>query len=396
MKRNKILKINKANLLLENRFIFEKVGGDMMVNDLISKVKSLTKQVNDGENLDVELQNAISKLMFAIKDETIDEAKLTDGLYDYAKVTLISGLMALGLNHAQAQQKVQDVVSISSTNKSAQTNLSDEVKNNLSNIINSKFKAENGVKQIVITLIGKASQVTAPKGMTNQQLASQRAEQAKKYINDKYGDRVIISDINTEIGDTKYIKGVSSSSDASFEKEQGVDIRVKAIFGKNLSGEFNSVTVIPGKNPDNLVVYDKSGNLISSTGFFGSGDKYHPHYILKTTLAITQNKGLAKFNQQFKGSVEELKSILTSPLSDKDDYYKNAVQELIERYNKNEPIYLYKLSDSLTLNLSDKGFVTIKVVTNDDKTKGEVSIKDTSNQRINVSYDLNGFSMIKN
>jgi hypothetical protein len=393
--RNKKI-INKANLILETRYILEKVGKESMVNDLAAKVKLLTQKVNSGENVEQELKNSIERLILVVKDDTIDENFLSENLSNYVKMSLIAGFMALGMNNAQAQQKVQDVISVSSTNKSAQTDLSDELKNNLSNIINSKFKSENGVKQIVITIVGKASQVTAPKGMTNQQLAAQRAEQAKQFVQEKYGDRVIVSDMKTEIGDTKYIKGVSSSSDSSFEKEQGVGIRVKAIFGKNLSGEFNSVTVIPGKNPDNLVVYNKSGQILSSTGFFGSGDKYHPHYILRTTLAISQNKDLAKYNEQFRGSIDELKAMLTNPLGDKDDYYKNAMQELIQRYNNNEPIYLYKLSDSLTLNLSDKGFVTIKVVTNDNKTKGEVSIKDSNNQTINGSYDVNGFSIIKN
>jgi hypothetical protein len=394
MKNKKI--INKANLILETRHILEKVGKESMVNDLTAKVKLLTQKVNSGENVEQELKNSIERLFLVLKDDTIDETFLSEGLSNYVKMSLIAGLMALGMNNAQAQEKVQDVISVSSTNKSGEINLNSKTKINLLNTINSKFKSEKGVKQIVITIVGKASQVTAPKGITNEELATQRAEEAKQFIKDKYGDKVFVSDTKIEMGDTKYIKGVSSSSDSSFEQEQGVEIRVKAIFGVDLSGEFNTVTVNPGKNPDNLVVYNQNGEILASTGFFGSGDKYHPHYILRTTLAISENQDLAKYNEQFNGSIDELKTILTSPLGDKDTYYKKAMQELIQRYNNNEPIYLYKLADSLTLDLSGKGFVTIKVVTNDNKTKGDVSIKDSNNQTINASYDLNGFSIIKN
>ncbi len=392
MKRNKYNKINKANLLLENRFILEKVGGDSMINDLTNKVKTLTQQVNNGENLETELQNAISRLILLIKDETIDENTLSEGLYDYAKIALISGFMALGLNNAKAQEKVSDLINISATNKSADIQLSDDIKLEISKTIDSQLSRNKDVKQIVIDLIGKASQVTPPAGLTNQDLASKRAEQAKDFIEAKYGNKVIISTIKTEIGSNKYIRGVDINTDDKFTKEQGVTVKIKAVFGKSLIGEFNSITVIPGKNPDNLVVYNMKGSLITTTGFFGSGEKYHPHYVLMTTMAILKDKNLAPYNEQFKGTLEELKTLMTQSLGKKDDYYNNALRTLTEMYNNNRPIYLYKLTDSVDLDLTGKGNVAINVVTNDKDTNGTVVIKDSNNKPIKCIYDYNGFT----
>lgn len=391
IKRNKNTKINKANLLLETRFILEKVGTESMVNDLTNKVVSLTKQVNSGENVENELQNAISRLMLIIKDDSITETQLTEGLYDYAKVALMSGLIALGMNNTQAQEKISNLTNISTTNKSADVNLSDDIKHTISTTIDNQL-AKKDVKQIVISLVGKASQVTPPAGLTNQDLASKRVDQARDFIESKYGNKVIISNITTEIGTTKYIKGIDAKDDAKFTKEQGVTVKINAILGKTLSGEFKSINVIPGKNPDNLVVYNFKGEIITSTGFFGSGEKYHPHYILSTTMAILKNKDLAKYNEQFKGTLEELKSLLTQSLGVKDDYYNNALKSLINLYNNKKPIYLYNLKESVNLDLAGKGNVIIKVVANDKDTEGSVVIKDSNNKPIKGVYNKLGFS----
>jgi hypothetical protein len=190
--RNKNIKnnnINNANILLENRFILEKIGEESMVNSLTNKVKVLTQKVNNGENLEKELQNAISKLILVLKDDSIDENKIVEGVFDYAKIALISGLMALGMSNAQAQSKIDNSINISSVNKSAEVELSNNLKLGISRTINGYLN--EGVNQIIIEIVGKASLVTPPAGMTNEELATKRAEKAKEYIEAKYGNKVM-------------------------------------------------------------------------------------------------------------------------------------------------------------------------------------------------------------
>jgi hypothetical protein len=389
-KNNKNNNINNANILLENRFILEKIGEESMVNSLTNKVKVLTQKVNNGENLEKELQNAISKLILVLKDDSIDENKIVEGVFDYAKIALISGLMALGMSNAQAQSKIDNSINISSVNKSAEVELSNNLKLGISRTINGYLN--EGVNQIIIEIVGKASQVTAPAGMTNEELATKRAEKAKEYIEAKYGNKVIVSNITTKIGDTKYIRGVDSQDSQKFTKEQGVSINIVASFGGNLNGYFNSIIVSPGKNPDNLLVYNSRGELITSTGFFGDGDKYHPHYLVSTTMAIVKDNKLGNNTKLFEGTLDELKTLLTQPLADNDTYYNNALKILINRYNNNKPIYLYDLHTPKSLDLSDLGFVTIKVVTSDKDTEGSVIINGSNNQKIKGIYNKKGFS----
>ena len=92
-RKNKISIINKANVLLENKFIEEKIGKDSMINNLTNKVNDLTKRVNSGENLENELKNVINKLILVLKDDSIDENKIVEGVFDYAKIALISCLL---------------------------------------------------------------------------------------------------------------------------------------------------------------------------------------------------------------------------------------------------------------------------------------------------------------
>ena len=392
--RNKNIKnnnINNANILLENRFILEKIGEESMVNSLTNKVKVLTQKVNNGENLEKELQNAISKLILVLKDDSIDENKIVEGVFDYAKIALISGLMALGMSNAQAQSKIDNSINISSVNKSAEVELSNNLKLGISRTINGYLN--EGVNQIIIEIVGKASLVTPPAGMTNEELATKRAEKAKEYIEAKYGNKVIVLNITTKIGDTKYIRGVDSQDSQKFTKEQGVSINIVASFGGNLFGSFKSIVISPGMNPDNLLVYNRKGELITSTGFFGDGNKYHPHYLVSTTMSIVKDKKLGNNTKLFKGTLDELKTLLTQPLADNDTYYNNALKILIDRYNNNKPIYLYDLHTPKTLDLSDLGFVTIKVVTSDKDTEGSVIINGSNNQKIKGIYNKKGFSM---
>jgi hypothetical protein len=392
IRKNKISIINKANILLENKFIEEKIGKDSTINDLTNKVNDLTQRVNNGENLENKLRNAINRLALVIKNDNLDEANINEGLYDYAKIALVSGLLALGVPNTQAQQKVNNLTSISSVNKSAEVELSDNIKLDVSRTINSHLNQNKDVNQIIIQIVGKASQVTAPAGMTNEELATKRAEKAKEYIEAKYGNKVIVSDITTKIGDTKYIRGVDSQDSQKFTKEQGVSINIVASFGGNLSGYFNSIVISPGKNPDNLLVYNRKGELITSTGFFGDGDKYHPHYLVSTTMSIVKDKKLGNNTKLFEGTLDELKTLLTQPLADNDTYYNNALKILIDRYNNNKPIYLYDLHTPKTLDLSDLGFVTIKVVTSDKDTEGSIIINGSNNQKIKGIYNKKGFS----
>lgn len=392
IRKNKISIINKANILLENKFIEEKIGKDSMINDLTNKVNDLTQRVNNGENLENELRNAINRLALVVKNDNLDEATLNEGLYDYAKIALVSGLLALGVPNAQAQEKVNNLTSISSVNKSAEVELSDNIKLDVSRTINSHLNQNKDVNQIIIEIVGKASQVTPPAGMTNEELATKRAEKAKEYIEAKYGNKVIVSNITTKIGDTKYIRGVDSKDSQMFTKEQGVSINIVASFGGNLSGYFNSIVISPGKNPDNLLVYNLKGELITSTGFFGYGDKYHPHYLVSTTMSIIKDKKLGNNTKLFEGTLDELKTLLTKPLADNDTYYNDALKILIDRYNNNKPIYLYDLHTPKTLDLSDLGFVTIKVVTSDKDTEGSIIINGNNNQKIKGVYNQKGFS----
>jgi hypothetical protein len=394
---NKKNKMYKANILLENRYISEKIGEESLVNDLTNKVKELTLRVNNGENLESELQNSISKLILALKDNSIDENKIVEGVFDYAKIALISGLMALGMSNAQAQTKINNAintssVNISSVNKSAEVELSSKIKIDILKTINGYLNQNKDVDKIVIEIVGKASQVTAPAGMSNEELAIKRAENAKSYIEDKYGDKVVVSNITTEIGSTKYIRGVDTGSDDKFTKEQGVSINLIAKFGGNLFGSFKSIVISPGMNPDNLLVYNRKGELITSTGFFGDGNKYHPHYLVSTTMSIVKDKKLGNNTKLFKGTLDELKTLLTQPLADNDTYYNNALKILIDRYNNNKPIYLYDLHTPKTLDLSDLGFVTIKVVTSDKDTEGSIIINGSNNQKIKGVYNKKGFS----
>jgi hypothetical protein len=391
-RKNKISIINKANILLENKFIEEKIGKDSMINDLTNKVNDLTKRVNSGENLENELKNVINKLILVLKDDSIDENKIVEGVFDYAKIALISGLMALGMTNTQAQSKIDNSINISSVNKSAEVELSDNIKLDVSRTINRYLNHDKGVNQIIIEIVGKASQVTPPAGMTNEELATKRAEKAKEYIEAKYGNKVIVSNITTNIGTTKYISGVDSKDSQKFTKEQGVSINIVASFGGNLSGYFNSIIISPGKNPDNLLVYNSKDELITSTGFFGDGDKYHPHYLVSTTMAIVKDNELGNNTKLFEGTLDELKTLLTQPLADNDTYYNNALKILIDRYNNNKPIYLYDLHTPKTLDLSDLGFVTIKVVTSDKDTEGSVIINGSNNQKIKGIYNKKGFS----
>ena len=391
-RKNKISIINKANVLLENKFIEEKIGKDSMINDLTNKVNDLTKRVNSGENLENELKNVINKLILVLKDDSIDENKIVEGVFDYAKIALISGLMALGMTNTQAQSKIDNSINISSVNKSAEVELSDNIKLDVSRTINRYLNQDKGVNQIIIEIVGKASQVTPPAGMTNEELATKRAEKAKEYIEAKYGNKVIVSNITTNIGTTKYISGVDSKDSQKFTKEQGVSINIVASFGGNLSGYFNSIVISPGKNPDNLLVYNSKDELITSTGFFGDGDKYHPHYLVSTTMAIVKDNELGNNAKLFEGTLDELKTLLTQPLADNDSYYNNALKILIDRYNNNKPIYLYDLHTPKTLDLSDLGFVIIKVVTSDKDTEGSVIINGNNNQKIKGIYNKKGFS----
>lgn len=391
-RKNKISIINKANVLLENKFIEEKIGKDSMINDLTNKVNDLTKRVNSGENLENELKNVINKLILVLKDDSIDENKIVEGVFDYAKIALISGLMALGMTNTQAQSKIDNSINISSVNKSAEVELSDNIKLDVSRTINRYLNQDKGVNQIIIEIVGKASQVTPPAGMTNEELATKRAEKAKEYIVAKYGNKVIVSNITTNIGTTKYISGVDSKDSQKFTKEQGVSINIVASFGGNLSGYFNSIVISPGKNPDNLLVYNSKDELITSTGFFGDGDKYHPHYLVSTTMAIVKDNELGNNTKLFEGTLDELKTLLTQPLADNDSYYNNALKILIDRYNNNKPIYLYDLHTPKTLDLSDLGFVIIKVVTSDKDTEGSVIINGNNNQKIKGVYNEKGFS----
>jgi hypothetical protein len=391
-RKNKISIINKANVLLENKFIEEKIGKDSMINDLTNKVNDLTKRVNSGENLENELKNVINKLILVLKDDSIDENKIVEGVFDYAKIALISGLMALGMTNTQAQSKIDNSINISSVNKSAEVELSDNIKLDVSRTINRYLNQDKGVNQIIIEIVGKASQVTPPAGMTNEELATKRAEKAKEYIEAKYGNKVIVSNITTNIGTTKYISGVDSKDSQKFTKEQGVSINIVASFGGNLSGYFNSIVISPGKNPDNLLVYNSKDELITSTGFFGDGDKYHPHYLVSTTMAIVKDNELGNNAKLFEGTLDELKNLLTQPLADNDSYYNNALKILIDRYNNNKPIYLYDLHTPKTLDLSDLGFVIIKVVTSDKDTEGSVIINGNNNQKIKGVYNKKGFS----
>jgi hypothetical protein len=391
-RKNKISIINKANILLENKFIEEKIGKDSMINDLTNKVNDLTKRVNSGENLENELKNVINKLILVLKDDSIDENKIVEGVFDYAKIALISGLMALGMTNTQAQSKIDNSINISSVNKSAEVELSDNIKLDVSRTINRYLNQDKGVNQIIIEIVGKASLVTPPAGMTNEELATKRAEKAKEYIEAKYGNKVIVSNITTKIGDTKYISGLDSKDSQKFTKEQGVSINIVASFGGNLNGYFNSIVISPGKNPDNLLVYNSRGELITSTGFFGDGDKYHPHYLVSTTMAIVKDNELGNNTKLFEGTLDELKTLLTQPLADNDTYYNNALKILIDRYNNNKPIYLYDLHTPKTLDLSDLGFVTIKVVTSDKDTEGSVIINGSNNQKIKGIYNKKGFS----
>jgi len=389
-RKNKISIINKANILLENKFIEEKIGKDSMINDLTNKVNDLTKRVNSGENLENELKNVINKLILVLKDDSIDENKIVEGVFDYAKIALISGLMALGMTNTQAQSKIDNSINISSVNKSAEVELSNNLKLDISRTINDYLN--EGVNQIIIEIVGKASLVTPPAGMTNEELATKRAEKAKEYIEAKYGNKVIVSNITTKIGDTKYISGLDSKDSQKFTKEQGVSINIVASFGGNLNGYFNSIVISPGKNPDNLLVYNSRGELITSTGFFGDGDKYHPHYLVSTTMGIVKDNELGNNTKLFEGTLDELKTLLTQPLADNDTYYNNALKILIDRYNNNKPIYLYDLHTPKTLDLSDLGFVTIKVVTSDKDTEGSVIINGSNNQKIKGIYNKKGFS----
>jgi hypothetical protein len=391
-RKNKISIINKANILLENKFIEEKIGKDSMINDLTNKVNDLTKRVNSGENLENELKNVINKLILVLKDDSIDENKIVEGVFDYAKIALISGLMALGMTNTQAQSKIDNSINISSVNKSAEVELSDNIKLDVSRTINRYLNQDKGVNQIIIEIVGKASLVTPPAGMTNEELATKRAEKAKEYIEAKYGNKVIVSNITTKIGDTKYISGLDSKDSQKFTKEQGVSINIVASFGGNLNGYFNSIIISPGKNPDNLLVYNSRGELITSTGFFGDGDKYHPHYLVSTTMGIVKDNELGNNTKLFEGTLDELKTLLTQPLADNDTYYNNALKILIDRYNNNKPIYLYDLHTPKTLDLSDLGFVTIKVVTSDKDTEGSVIINGSNNQKIKGIYNKKGFS----
>lgn len=391
-RKNKISIINKANVLLENKFIEEKIGKDSMINNLTNKVNDLTKRVNSGENLENELKNVINKLILVLKDDSIDENKIVEGVFDYAKIALISGLMALGMTNTQAQSKIDNSINISSVNKSAEVELSDNIKLDVSRTINRYLNQDKGVNQIIIEIVGKASQVTPPAGMTNEELATKRAEKAKEYIEAKYGNKVIVSNITTNIGTTKYISGVDSKDSQKFTKEQGVSINIVASFGGNLSGYFNSIVISPGKNPDNLLVYNSKDELITSTGFFGDGDKYHPHYLVSTTMAIVKDNELGNNAKLFEGTLDELKTLLTQPLADNDSYYNNALKILIDRYNNNKPIYLYDLHTPKTLDLSDLGFVIIKVVTSDKDTEGSVIINGNNNQKIKGIYNKKGFS----
>lgn len=390
-RKNKISIINKANVLLENKFIEGKIGKESMINDLTNKVNDLTKRVNSGENLQNELKNVINRLILVLKDDSIDENKIVEGVFDYAKIALMSGLMALGMNNAQAQAKLDKSINISSVNKSAEVELSDNIKLDVSRTINRYLNQDKGVNQIIIEIVGKASQVTPPAGMTNEELATKRAEKAKEYIEAKYGNKVIVSNITTNIGTTKYISGVDSKDSQKFTKEQGVSINIVASFGGNLSGYFNSIVISPGKNPDNLLVYNLKNELITSTGFFGDGDKYHPHYLVSTTMAIVKNKELGNNTKLFEGTLDELKSLLTQPLADNDTYYNAALKILIDRYNNNKPIYLYDLHTPKTLDLSDLGFVIVKVVTSDKDTEGSIVING-NNQKIKGVYNKKGFS----
>jgi hypothetical protein len=305
---------------------------------------------------------------------------------------LFAAFLALGMTNSQAQQKVNTVTNITSTNKSADVELSDEIKMKISKTIDGYFIKNKDVKQIVIEIIGKASQVTPPAGFTNKDLAYKRAEEANDFIEAKYGNKVIISNIETEIGKTKYVRGVDTKDDEKFKQEQGVTVNIKASFGPVLKGKFSSLTVIPEKNPDNLVIYNIKGDLVTSTGFFGSGTEYHPHYILSVTMSIVNNKYLEKYNKKFDGTLDELKALLTQPISKNDTYYNNALKALIERYKNNKPIYLYDLLDKKTIDLTNEGTVKIKVITNDKDTGGSITFIDLNNKTIKGVYNSNGFS----
>lgn len=391
-RKNKISIINQANILLENKFIEEKIGKESLIKDLTNKVTDLTNRVKSGQNVENELRNTINRLALSIKNNNLEEAALNEGLYDYAKIALVSGLLALGVPNAKAQEQVNNLTTISSVNKSADVQLSDNIKSEVSRTINRYLNNDKSVNQIIIEIVGKASQVTPPKGMTNEELATKRAEKAKEYIEAKYGDKVIVSNITTKIGTTKYVRGVDSKDSKMFTQEQGVSINIIASFGGNLSGYFNSIVISPGKNPDNLLVYNSKGELITSTGFFGDGDKYHPHYLVSTTMSVIKDKKLGNNIKVFEGTLDELKSLLTQPLADNDTYYNNALKILIDRYNNNKPIYLYDLHTPKTLDLSELGFVTIKVVTSDKDTEGAIIINSNNNQKIKGKYDKKGFS----
>ena len=385
--------IEKNNILLEQKMLLEKIGAEGLVNDLTLKIDMLTKKVNNGENLEKELQKNVDKLTSLLNNDVLGETELVEGVSNNVRNVLFAAFLALGMTNSQAQEKLDNVTNVTSINKSAETILSDNTKFQIVNTIQGYLKKNNQTKQIIVTITGKASLVTPPKGMSNEDLAIKRAEEAKKFIEAKYGNKVIISSINFKIGTTKYQQGIDSSSDVKYEKEQGVDVKLTASFGKNLVGEFNSLLINTGNNPDNICVYDTNNQLIYSTGFFGGGDKYHPNYLLKTTQAINKNPFLAKFNEKFSGSMDELKSVLTAPINDKDVYYYNALKSLEDLYNSGKPIYLYKLTDEMNIDLEGKGVVTVKAVVNDKDTSGDIKIKDKNNNLINTNYDNQGFAV---
>jgi hypothetical protein len=385
--------IEKNNILLEQKMLLEKIGVEALVNDLTLKIDMLTKKVNNGENLEKELQKNVEKLTSLLNNEALNETELVEGVSNNIRNVLFAAFLALGMTTTQAQEKLDNAINMTSMNQSAETILSDNMKFQLVNNIQIYLKKSNDTKQIVVSITGKASQVTPPKGMTNEELAIKRAEEAKKFIEAKYGSKVIISSINIKIGKTKYQQGVDDVLDAKYTKEQGVDVTLNAYFGKNLVGEFNSLLINTGNNPDNICVYDTNNNLIHSTGFFGGGDKYHPNYLLRTTQAIIKNSLLAKYNEKFSGTIDELKSLLTAPINDKDVYYYNALRSLENLYNSGKPIYLYKLTDEMSVNLEGKGLVIVKAVVNDKDTSGDIKIRDKNNKLINANYDNQGFSV---
>jgi len=371
---DKKINLNKANILVEQRYLAKK--GFISESDIeedwksnvaaglatVGSMGSMAAQNNQDSN-----PNQNSKEITQQQQNKSDSdvanpwgVKKTNTLNFKLTNSFSSGASRVNPNDPQVKQLIEQV---------------------------SAFASANSGAIIKVNIVGSESQVTNQDSLKVGAVAQARAESVNQILSSALDGVNLKTNIQTRVGDVEWNKNGNKDSQ-EYAKDQYVQVSVEALqtscsvvdvkkskgstntLTSDITGTVNN-TLRPGNIPDRMVVRNGSGSIVSDTGFFADGShqygsnlKLVPQFVL--ALSKLKQSGDQATQNLPKGSVvnvnsfEELLSLMMNTnginykrmMSDNSTDIGRALNELSKMYANGGEVVIYQVVPNGTKSVS--------------------------------------------